>query len=121
MSIIQITVKMLILSFLALWAVSCSSSVKDEKIPVTTESESARLLFDKTNAYFHLAFFQQIIEDYQGQVVTLLKNAEIKEDPANVYNSLGNTYMAGEMDSTWTGSLRKARIARTKISSTKAE
>ena len=128
-----------------------------------------RLYPKDPNAYFHLTFFQQIIEDYQGQVETLLKAAEIKEDPANVYNSLGYTYMAMEqfddaanaldkylelkpeepnpydskgdyymvveeyskayesfmkaveMDSTWTGSLRKARIARTKISSSKAE
>jgi Tfp pilus assembly protein PilF len=253
---IRVTVKMLILSVLVFWVASCNTSVKEEKIPVTTESEGARMLYLKADAlfekvyiseavalleealeedpdffmaayglathymffednrdfrkyaalaiqseitlskgenllkaalqtlledqdadvtefgkelvklypndlyaYFHLTFFQQITEDYQGQVETLLKVAEIKEDPANIFNSLGYSYMdmgqfndaekaldkylelkpeepnpydskgdyymaieeygkayesfmkAVEMDSTWTGSLRKAKKA----------
>jgi tetratricopeptide (TPR) repeat protein len=51
---------------------------------------------DDPYAYFHFTFFQQITEDYQGQVENLLKAAEIKEDPANVLNTLGYTYMAME-------------------------
>ncbi len=250
-------VRMLIFTVPALWVVACSTSVRDEKIPVTTGSENARLLYDKADAffekvyipqavnlleealaqdpnffmaaydlatyhmyfedkgafikyarqavhseitlskgenllkgalqklledqktdvteigkeliklyphdpeaYFQLSFYQQIIGDYQGQVATLMKAAEIKEDPANVFNMLGYAYMAMEqyedaaevldkylylkpdepnpydskgdyymaiedygkayesflkaveMDSTWTGSIRKANKAR---------
>jgi tetratricopeptide (TPR) repeat protein len=263
---IRIIVKMLILSVLVFGVVSCTTSVKDEKIPVTTESESARLLYLKADAlfekvyiseavtllegalakdpdffmaayglathymffednrdflkyaaqaiqseiilskgenllkaalqklledqnadvtefgkelvklypndpyaYFHLTFFQQITEDYQGQVETLLKAAEIKKDPANILNTLGYTYMAMEqfdeaaealdkyielkpddpnpydskgdyymaveeygkayesfmkafeIDSTWTGSFRKAKRAGALINSPKEE
>ena len=255
-------VKMLILSFLALWVISCATSVKDEKIPFTTGSERARLLYhradalfekvyiseavalleealeedpdffmaayglathymffednrdflkyaaqaiqseislskgenllkaalhelledqnkdvtefgkelvklypDDPDAYFHLTFFKQITGDYQGQVETLLKAAEIIDDPSNIYNTLGYTYMDMErfdeaaealdkyielkpdepnpydskgdyymaveeygkayesfmkavgIDSTWTGSLRKANKARAMIKS----
>jgi tetratricopeptide (TPR) repeat protein len=262
----QVNIEMLILSFLLLWAVSCTSSVKEEKIPATSDSEWARLLYHKADtlfekvyiseavahleealaedpdffmaayglathymffednrdfqkyaaqaiqsenklskgenllkaalqklledqhadvtefgkelvklypndpyAYFHLTFFQQITGDYQGQVKTLLKAAEIKEDPANILNTLGYTYMsleqfdeaakaldkyielkpddpnpydskgdyymaveeygkaydsfmkAVEIDSTWTGSLRKARRARAMIKTGAAE
>lgn len=58
--------------------------------------ELVKLYPDDPYAYFHLTFFQQITEDYQGQVENLLKAAEIKEDPANVLNTLGYTYMAME-------------------------
>jgi Tfp pilus assembly protein PilF len=263
---IRVIVKMLILSVLVVLVVSCTTSEKEEKIPVTTESESARMLYDKADAffekvyipqavdllegalaedpnffmaayglathhiyqedkgafikyseqavqselslskgeellkaalqkllvdqnanvtesgkeliklypndpdaYFHLAFFQERIGDYQGHVETLLKAAEIKEDPANIFNSLGYSYMdmeqfneaekaldkylelkpeepnpydskgdyymaieeygkayesymkAFEIDSTWTGSLRKARRASAFINSLKKE
>ncbi|KPL21232.1 MAG: hypothetical protein AMS23_09605 [Bacteroides sp. SM1_62] len=259
-------VKMLIFTVLALWVAACNPSVKDEKIPVTTESESARLLYDRADAlfekvyipqavdllegalaedpnffmaaydlathhmyfedkkafkkyaeravqseiklsrgedllkealqklledqkadvtetgrelvklypndseaYFPLSFFQQIIGDHQGQAETLWKAAEIKEDPANVFNMLGYTYMAMgqfddaaealdkyralkpeepnpydskgdyymaieeygkayesfmkavEIDSTWTGSLRKANKARAMIKTNNKE
>ena len=263
---IRVFIKMLILSILTFWMVSCTTSVKDEKIPVTTESESARMLYDKADAffekvyipqavdllegalaedpnffmaayglathhiyredkrafikyseqavqselslsrgeellkaalqkllvdqnanvtesgkelvklypndpdaYFHLAFFQEIIGDHQGHVETLMKAAEVKEDPANIFNSLGYSYMdmgqfndaekaldkylelkpeepnpydskgdyymaieeygkahesfmkAFEIDSTWTGSLRKAKRAGALINSPKSE
>lgn len=188
-----VPVKMLILSVLGFWIFSCGTSYKNEKIPVTTDSESALKLYieadelfekvyiseavahleealaedpdffmaayglathfmffednsdflkyaaqairsditlsrgenllkdalqklmvdqnadvthfgkdlvklypDDPYAYFHLTFFQQIIEDYQGQVDNLMKAAKLKEDPANVFNTLGYTYMAME-------------------------
>jgi tetratricopeptide (TPR) repeat protein len=164
----QVIVKMLILSILAM--VSCNKSVKDQNADVTESGkELVKLYPNDPDAYFHLAFFQQIIEDYQGQVETLLKAAEIKEDPAYVYNSLGYTYMAMgqfddaakaldkylglkpeepnpydskgdyymaveeygkayesfmkavEIDSTWTGSLRKAKKASAMINSPKRD
>jgi tetratricopeptide (TPR) repeat protein len=124
---------------------------------------------DDPEAYFHLAFFQEIIRDYTGQLETLLKALEVSEDPANIHNSLGYTYLdlgrfeeaaaafdryielrrdepnpydskgdyymaveeydrayhsymkAYEMDSSWTGSLRKANRARAMLKTTMKE
>lgn len=121
--------------------------------------ELVKLYPHDPDAYSHLTFFQQITGDYEGQVKTLLRAVEIKDNPANIYNTLGYTYMALEqydkaaaaldkyiqlnpddpnpydskgdyymevkdygkayesfmeavkMDSTWTGSLRKAKKA----------
>jgi tetratricopeptide (TPR) repeat protein len=136
----------------------------DEHSDVTeTGRELVRRYRDVPDAYFHLAFFQEIIGDHQGQVETLLKALEIKEAPATIYNSLGYSYMdlgqfdqaakaldkylelkpeepnpydskgdyfmavkeyakaydsyskAFAIDSTWTGSLRKANRARAMI------
>jgi len=77
----QVNIEMLIISFLLLWAVSCTSSVKEEKIPATTDSESARLLFLRADAIFEKVYISEAVE----------------------------------IDSTWTGSLRKSRRARTMI------
>lgn len=134
--------------------------LEDQQADVTEYGkELVKLYPHDPDAYSHLTFFQQITGDYQGQVKTLLKALEIKDDPANIYNTLGYTYMALEqydkaaaaldkyiqlnpddpnpydskgdyymevneygkaydsfmeavkMDSTWTGSLRKANKA----------
>jgi len=262
----RIIVNMLISSVLGSWMVTCTTSVKDEKIPITTDYENARYLYLRADAafekvyiseaialleealkedpdffmaayglathymffednrdfikyaaqaiqsettlskgenllkaalqilledqradvtefgrelvklyphdpyaYFHLTFFQQITGDYQGQVEVLLKALEIKDDPANIFNTLGYTYMAleqyekaeealdkyiqlkpddpnpydskgdyymavkeygnayksfmsaVEIDSSWKGSLRKAKKAKAMIKSDKEE
>ena len=67
MVIKQVNIEMLILSFLVLWGVSCTTSVKDEEIPVTTESESARLLYLRADALFEKV--------YISEAVTLLEEA----------------------------------------------
>ncbi len=128
-----VIVKMQVLAVLVTWIASCTASVKEEKIPVTTFQKHAaqaiqskftlskgenllkaalqklledqkadvrefgkelvELYPDNPDAYFHLSFFQRIAGDYQGHVETLLRAAEIKEDPANIYNALGYIYM----------------------------
>ena len=62
----------MIVSVLAFWIVSCSTSVRDKNIPVTTDSESARLLYDKADAFFEKVYIPQAVD--------LLKGA-LAEDP----------------------------------------
>ena len=69
----QVIVKMLILSALAFWVVSCTTSVKDKKIPVTTDSESARLLYLEADDLFERV--------YISETVALLEEA-LTEDPS---------------------------------------
>ena len=56
MVIKQVNIEMLIISFLLLWAVSCTSSVKEEKIPATTDSERASLLYQKADTLFEKVY-----------------------------------------------------------------
>jgi tetratricopeptide (TPR) repeat protein len=83
----RVFVKMMILSVLVLWMISCITSVKDEKIPVSTESENARLLYLRADTLFEKV--------YISEAVALLEDA-LAEDPVNILNTLGYTYMAME-------------------------
>ena len=68
--------------------------LEDQKADVTEFGmELVRRYPDDPDAYFHLSFFQEIAGNHAAQIETLLQAAEIKEDPANVYNSLGYVYM----------------------------
>jgi tetratricopeptide (TPR) repeat protein len=183
-------IRIMILSALALWPVSCITSLRHEKIPVTTGSESARLLYDQADALFEKVYIPQAVDllggalaedpgffmaayglathhiysedkgafmKYAEQAVQaeiklskgefLLKTALqklLQDQDADVteagkelvklypkdpdpYDSKGDYFMAieeygsayesfmkaYEIDSTWTGSLRKAERART--------
>lgn len=44
-------------------------------------------------SYQILAFYQGLVNNFEGQVETFTKAIEIKEDPASIYNWLGNIYM----------------------------
>ena len=58
---IRVIIKMLILSVLVFWVVSCTTSVKEELIPVTTESEGARLLYFRAYALFEKVYISEAV------------------------------------------------------------
>ncbi len=61
------------------------------------------------------------LEQYEKAEEALDKYIQLKPDDPNPYDSKGDYYMAVEIDSTRTGSLRKARRARALIKSDKEE
>ena len=68
---------------------------KDDQNADVTDlaSQLIDLYPDDEESYFHMAFAQVIIEDYQGAVETYEKVLQVTDNQASVYNILGYTYM----------------------------
>lgn len=57
----RVIVKMLVLAVLVTWIASCTTSVEEEKISVTTGSESARLLYLRADTLFEKVYISKAI------------------------------------------------------------
>ncbi|MCK4345121.1 MAG: tetratricopeptide repeat protein [Bacteroidales bacterium] len=68
--------------------------LEDTKADATEIGEELVSIYPKDkDAYFYLYFFQYIIGNYEGGVLTLKKVIEIAENQAPIYNTLGYAYI----------------------------
>ena len=62
----QVKIITLLVFLLVSWGISCNISVRDEKIPVTTESKNARSLYESALEFYEKVYIPQAMDLFEG-------------------------------------------------------